>query len=83
MLSQGTTAYVPQQAWIQNASLKENIIFGGKFDTKKYKKTLDACALTADLSVLPCGDQTEIGEKVHLIFKLRSLVLFIIFIDFS
>ena len=56
-------AYVAQSAWIQNASLKNNIIFGVPFDEKRYEDTLDACALTSDLKVLPGGDSTEIGER--------------------
>ena len=57
-------AYVPQQAWIQNATLKDNILFGKGDSHSLYKRTVDACALTPDLEILPAGDQTEIGEKV-------------------
>lgn len=57
-------AYVPQQAWIQNATLRDNILFGNAYNEQKYCSVLDACALTQDLEVLPGGDQTEIGEKV-------------------
>ena len=64
VLLQGNVAYVPQQAWIQNATLKENIIFGKNSDDIKYKKTIKACALGPDLEILPGGDETEIGEKV-------------------
>ena len=56
-------AYVPQQAWIQNATLKDNILFGKPYDQKKYEKCVEDCALTADLKNLPGGDMTEIGEK--------------------
>ncbi|XP_071968860.1 ATP-binding cassette sub-family C member 3 isoform X2 [Engystomops pustulosus] len=59
----GSVAYVPQQAWIQNSSLKDNILFGRPESEKNYKKVLEACALLTDLEVLPGGDQTEIGEK--------------------
>ncbi|XP_062886764.1 ATP-binding cassette sub-family C member 3 isoform X2 [Mobula hypostoma] len=60
---QGSVAYVPQQAWIRNASLKDNIIFGEPLNEQKYSEVLEACALISDLNVLPGGDQTEIGEK--------------------
>ncbi|XP_029953343.1 canalicular multispecific organic anion transporter 2 isoform X2 [Salarias fasciatus] len=60
---QGSVAYVPQQAWIQNATLRDNILFGKPYDEQKYCCVLDACALTPDLQVLPGGDMTEIGEK--------------------
>ncbi|XP_072737296.1 ATP-binding cassette sub-family C member 3 isoform X2 [Ciconia boyciana] len=59
----GSVAYVPQQAWIQNAMLKDNILFGQVLNEQKYQNVLEACALKTDLEVLPGGDQTEIGEK--------------------
>ncbi|XP_061912298.1 ATP-binding cassette sub-family C member 3 isoform X1 [Entelurus aequoreus] len=59
----GSVAYVPQQAWIQNATLRDNILFGRPYKEQKYCCVLEACALTPDLEVLPGGDMTEIGEK--------------------
>ncbi|KAF5915974.1 hypothetical protein HPG69_003047 [Diceros bicornis minor] len=59
----GSVAYVPQQAWIQNCTLQENVLFGQALDPKRYQRALEACALLADLEVLPGRDQTEIGEK--------------------
>uniref|UniRef100_A0A663DUQ4 ABC-type glutathione-S-conjugate transporter n=1 Tax=Aquila chrysaetos chrysaetos TaxID=223781 RepID=A0A663DUQ4_AQUCH len=60
---QGSLAYVPQQAWIQNATLKDNILFGSELDEARYQQVIRACALLPDLELLPAGDQTEIGEK--------------------
>ena len=59
----GKIAYVPQQAWIQNSTLKENIVFFQATDEERYKAVVEECALTTDLEILPAGDQTEIGEK--------------------
>ncbi|OQV17373.1 Canalicular multispecific organic anion transporter 2 [Hypsibius exemplaris] len=59
----GTVAYVPQQAWIQNMTLRENILFGKPYEKERYDKVLDACAMKPDLDMLDAGDQTEIGEK--------------------
>ncbi|XP_064151703.1 multidrug resistance-associated protein 1 isoform X3 [Loxodonta africana] len=59
----GSVAYVPQQAWIQNDSLKENILFGRPLQERYYKAVIEACALLPDLEILPTGDRTEIGEK--------------------
>ncbi|XP_068210698.1 multidrug resistance-associated protein 1-like [Palaemon carinicauda] len=59
----GRVAYVSQQAWLQNASLKDNIIWGEPLDEIKYRKVIEACALLPDLEMLPGGDMTEIGEK--------------------
>ena len=59
----GRIAYVPQQAWIQNLTLKDNIIFNLANNEEKYQEVVETCALTTDLAILPDGDQTEIGEK--------------------
>ena len=59
----GSLAYVPQQAWIQNAKLRDNILFGTKFEEERYGEAVASCALAADLAMLPAGDETEIGEK--------------------
>uniref|UniRef100_A0A8C4NUZ9 ABC-type glutathione-S-conjugate transporter n=1 Tax=Dicentrarchus labrax TaxID=13489 RepID=A0A8C4NUZ9_DICLA len=59
----GSVAYVPQQAWIQNATVQDNIIFGREKMKTWYHRVLEACALLPDLDILPAGDATEIGEK--------------------
>lgn len=56
-------AYVPQEAFIINGSLKENVIFGGILDEDRLKTALHASCLEADLPQLPAGLFTEIGEK--------------------
>lgn len=56
-------AFCPQYAWIQNASVRENIIFGKDYDRKWYDAVIDACALRPDLEILPNSDMTEIGER--------------------
>ncbi|KAF9369141.1 Canalicular multispecific organic anion transporter 2, partial [Podila verticillata] len=59
----GDIAYVPQQAWIINATLKDNILFGKPFDQEKYDRIVFASGLVPDFAMLPAGDQTEIGER--------------------
>ncbi|GMR61820.1 hypothetical protein PMAYCL1PPCAC_32015 [Pristionchus mayeri] len=59
----GEVAYIPQQPWIQNLTLRDNVLFGKPLDPELYEKVLHACALQQDLSSLPAGDMTEIGEK--------------------
>ncbi len=56
-------ALSPQYAWIQNATIKDNILFGNEYNEIFYNEVLDACALRDDLNILPAGDLTEIGEK--------------------
>ncbi|XP_076867780.1 ATP-binding cassette sub-family C member 2 isoform X4 [Brachyhypopomus gauderio] len=63
----GSVAYVPQQAWIQNATLKDNILFGSGLDEQKLQKVVEACALEPDLELLPGGLETEIGEKTRIL----------------
>eukprot|EP00742_Colponemidia_sp_Colp-10_P011707 GILJ01013047.1.p1 GENE.GILJ01013047.1~~GILJ01013047.1.p1 ORF type:complete len:1349 (-),score=259.23 GILJ01013047.1:185-4231(-) len=60
---QGRVAYCAQQAWIKNATLRDNILFGQPFDAARYQACLYACALEPDIKILPAGDATEIGEK--------------------
>ena len=59
----GTTAYVAQQPWVMNATVKENIIFGHRWDPQFYDRTVKACALLEDFKTLPDGDHTEVGER--------------------
>lgn len=59
----GSIAFCPQQAWIQNATLKQNVAFASDFRLDWYRKVIDACALQPDIDMLPGGDSTEIGEK--------------------
>lgn len=56
-------AYVSQQAYLQHATIRDNILFGQPFDPVRYKKVLQQCALIKDLNILTDGDFTEIGEK--------------------
>uniref|UniRef100_A0A3Q2TZ33 ABC-type glutathione-S-conjugate transporter n=1 Tax=Fundulus heteroclitus TaxID=8078 RepID=A0A3Q2TZ33_FUNHE len=60
---QGSLAFVPQQAWIQNATLRDNILFGSPYEDKRFQDVVEACALGPDLKLLSAGDLTEIGEK--------------------
>jgi ATP-binding cassette, subfamily C (CFTR/MRP), member 1 len=59
----GTVGYCPQTAWIRNATVKSNILFGREFDQEKYDEVIEACALVSDFEMLPNGDATEIGER--------------------
>ncbi|RHY46062.1 hypothetical protein DYB30_005864 [Aphanomyces astaci] len=59
----GDVAFFGQQPWIQNTTIRENILFGKPYDRVKYAKVVDACALTNDMASFPAGDRTEIGAK--------------------
>ncbi|XP_078581258.1 ATP-binding cassette sub-family C member 5-like [Branchiostoma floridae x Branchiostoma japonicum] len=60
---EGKIAYVAQQAWILNATVKDNILFGEDFNSIKYDQVIEACCLKPDFEQLPGGDLTEIGER--------------------
>ncbi|KAF7327422.1 ABC transporter protein [Mycena kentingensis (nom. inval.)] len=59
----GSVGYCPQTAWIQNATVRENICFGLPFEEEKYWKAVNDSCLAPDLAMLPNGDLTEVGEK--------------------
>jgi ABC-type multidrug transport system fused ATPase/permease subunit len=59
----GRVAYCPQQAWIQNTTVKNNIVFGAEYNPELYQNVIDVCELRSDLAILQAGDETEIGEK--------------------
>ncbi|KAI9504470.1 P-loop containing nucleoside triphosphate hydrolase protein [Coemansia spiralis] len=56
-------AYVAQEAWLRNATIRENILFGETYNKSRYEEVLRACALKPDLRILKAGDATEIGER--------------------
>ncbi|WWC92185.1 uncharacterized protein L201_007139 [Kwoniella dendrophila CBS 6074] len=58
-----SVAYAAQTPWLQQKSIKDNILFGENFDEDRYEMVLEACALNPDLDMLEDGDQTEIGAK--------------------
>lgn len=58
-----SVAYASQTPWLQQKSIKDNILFGEEFNEERYDATLEACALVPDLEMLEDGDQTEIGAK--------------------
>ena len=51
------------QSWIQNMSLRDNILFGATLRRKRYNAVIDACGLRADLEILPGADKAEIGDR--------------------
>ncbi|KAJ2488266.1 ATP-binding cassette glutathione S-conjugate transporter ycf1 [Coemansia sp. RSA 2050] len=59
----GKIAYLEQQPWIMNDTLRANILFGREYEEKYYWKVLGACALADDLEMWPNGDMTVIGEN--------------------
>jgi ABC-type bacteriocin/lantibiotic exporter with double-glycine peptidase domain len=63
-LDGGGVAYVAQEAWIQNESLRGCILFGSAMEWGRYNKVLDAAQLRPDLAMLPAGDLTEVSQRL-------------------
>ncbi|KAF9567104.1 hypothetical protein CPC08DRAFT_733223 [Agrocybe pediades] len=56
-------AYAAQESWVQNATIRENILFGSIYDETRYRAVIQQCALERDLELFEAGDQTEVGER--------------------
>ncbi|RHZ15500.1 hypothetical protein DYB26_013635, partial [Aphanomyces astaci] len=59
----GSTAYCSQEPWIQQMSVRDNILFGSPFDSRKYTRVVEACGLLPDFGLMAFGDLTEVGSK--------------------
>lgn len=59
----GTISLIEQKPWIQNKSIRENILFGKPLIPERYNKVIEVSQLGRDLEILEGGDMTEIGEK--------------------
>ncbi|KAK7041947.1 hypothetical protein VNI00_008929 [Paramarasmius palmivorus] len=55
-------AYAAQESWIQNDTIKANILFDSVFDEERYQKVIHQCCLEHDLSLFEASDNTEVGE---------------------
>lgn len=56
-------AVCPQQPWILNATIRENITFGAGWDEGRYQRVIEAASLPRDIAMLPHGDVTIVGER--------------------
>ncbi|KAF8885695.1 multidrug resistance-associated ABC transporter [Gymnopilus junonius] len=59
----GGVAYAAQESWVQNETIKDNILFGSPYDEERYQKVIYQCGLKRDLELFEAGDMTEVGEK--------------------
>ena len=60
-------AYVPQEAWVQNMSVVDNVCFGQELDAPRLETVLEACALWPDVDGFPAGVHTRTGEQVRVL----------------
>ncbi|KAH8104855.1 hypothetical protein BXZ70DRAFT_1049038 [Cristinia sonorae] len=59
----GGIAYASQESWVQNETIRDNILFGSEYDSTRYNKVIEQCGLSRDIELFEAGDLTEVGEK--------------------
>lgn len=59
---QGKLAYCDQSPWLQNMSIRDNIVAQSEFNATWYKSILHSCALDEDILQLPEGENTMVGS---------------------
>ncbi len=59
----GDIAFTSQTPWLQNETIRDNIIFYAPFEQARYDRVISACCLALDFGELPAGDKTEVGEN--------------------
>ncbi|KAL3501061.1 hypothetical protein ACH5RR_035510 [Cinchona calisaya] len=59
----GTKAFVPQSAWIQTGTIKDNVLFGKEMKKAYYEDVIRGCALDRDIEIWPDGDLSIVGER--------------------
>ncbi|GBP56375.1 Probable multidrug resistance-associated protein lethal(2)03659 [Eumeta japonica] len=59
----GPLSYACQEPWLFVATVRQNILFGLPYNSKKYKEVVRVCALQKDFLQFPHGDQTLVGER--------------------
>jgi len=60
--AQFAVAFAAQDVMLITASIRENILFGNRFDEVLYNRVLSACAFSADVALMPQADHTEVDQ---------------------
>ncbi|GAP82594.1 putative ABC transporter [Rosellinia necatrix] len=56
-------AYASQTPWLQNETIRENILFNSAFEQVRYDRVIEACGLAIDMNEFSERDETEVGEN--------------------
>jgi ABC-type Mn2+/Zn2+ transport system ATPase subunit len=63
LLVGGTMSYAPQVPWMQQATIKDNIVCCEPWDAARFKSVIHACALEPDFQQMTLGFETPVAEK--------------------
>ncbi|XP_046392253.1 probable multidrug resistance-associated protein lethal(2)03659 [Ischnura elegans] len=63
----GRVSYASQEPWVFGGTIRQNILFGEKYDERRYRAVTAACALRPDFRQLPRGDLTHVGDRGSLL----------------
>lgn len=59
----GSKAFVPQSAWIQTGTVRDNVLFGKEMYKARYDDIVKRCALKRDIEMWADGDLNLVGER--------------------
>ena len=59
----GKVAFVGQSPWVFPGTLRDNVTFNKPFNSTKFQKIIEACALSKDIEQFPDGELTTVGER--------------------
>lgn len=59
----GRIFYISQKPWIFPSTIRQNILFGNKYNKEKFDRIVELCGLVSDLESLPSGENTLTDEK--------------------
>lgn len=89
-IDQAHAAFVDQSSWIQNTSIRNNIIGVSDFEAEWYAKVVHACSLDTDIETLPEGDSTKVGsagtalsggQKLRIVCNFLHLNIYLLILD--
>jgi ATP-binding cassette subfamily C (CFTR/MRP) protein 4 len=59
----GRISYASQQPWLFASTVKQNVLFGAKYNEERYLLVLQVCALLHDIQSLPGGDGFIVADR--------------------
>ncbi|KAF9799122.1 hypothetical protein IEO21_10612 [Rhodonia placenta] len=69
----GGVAFAAQESWVQNETIRQNILFGATYDEARYNEVIYQCGLKRDLELFDAGEMTEVRERGITLRFVRSI----------